>query len=286
MPTELRQVLTADGMSLDGAFTRSDAPELSNLPVDAFLLVHGTGSNFYAAGVLESFARQATETGHAVLRVNTRGHDGVSSISGTRGSVPGGAAYETISDCRHDLHAWLDDLVSLGYFRIGLVGHSMGAVKSILTMATQPHSAVRCLVGLSPPRFHHAQLMADSRSEAFRADYAYAVQRVDEGRPEELMAVQQPLPMLLTAAGFLAKYGPHDDYDVISHLPQVSLPTLIVVGSGSVEHSPAFVNLPGAVLGIAETNECLSLEIVEGANTGYSGHLDVPFERVQRWLSR
>lgn len=285
MPTELRRVITADGVFLDGALTTPTVAATSNLPVDAFLLVHGTGSNFYAAGVLETFSQQATEAGHAVIRINTRGHDGVSSISTSQGSVAGGAAYETIADCRFDLHAWLDDLVSLGYSRIALVGHSMGAVKSILTTATQPHSAVRYLVGLSPPRFNHSLLMADSRTDAFRADYARACNLVDEGRSEDLMHVQQPLPMLLTATGFLAKYGPHDDYDVVTHLPKISRPTLIVVGSDSVKNSPAFADLPQAIDDVAKTNERLSVEIIEGANTGYSSHLDIPFACVERWLT-
>jgi pimeloyl-ACP methyl ester carboxylesterase len=285
MPTELRRVISADGVFLDGALETPAIAATSNLPVDAFLLVHGTGSNFYDAGVLESFEQQASATDHAVLRINTRGHDGVSSIPATQGSVPGGAAYETIDDCRFDLHAWLDDLVSLGYSRIVLVGHSMGAVKSILTMATQPHSAVRYLVGISPPRFHHARLMADSRTDAFRADYARACRLVDEGCAEELMCVQQPLPMLLTANGFLAKYGPHDDFDVVTHLPNISRPTLIVVGSDSVKNSPAFADLPQAIDDVAKTNERLSVKIVEGANTGYSSHLDIPFACVERWLT-
>ena len=59
MPLELIRVTTNDELYLDGALLLPESEVSSSLPVDAFLLIHGTGSNFYAPGVLETFARQA-----------------------------------------------------------------------------------------------------------------------------------------------------------------------------------------------------------------------------------
>ena len=75
MSLELVRVVTNDEIYLDGALLLPDEGVTAELPVDAFLLVHGTGSNFYAPGVLETFARQAAEAGAPALRINTRGHD-------------------------------------------------------------------------------------------------------------------------------------------------------------------------------------------------------------------
>jgi len=80
---ELARVETADGIWLDGLFEPAAA---GTRPGDACLLVHGTGSNFYAPGVLEVFARQARDAGLATLRINTRGHDGLGTLRG-RGEV-------------------------------------------------------------------------------------------------------------------------------------------------------------------------------------------------------
>src|SRR5262245_5486392 len=81
MPSELIHVQTSDGLRLAGAL---HVPKReATLPVDAFLLIHGTGSNFYAPGILETFAGQAVDAGCAVLRINTRGHDGIASIPTT-----------------------------------------------------------------------------------------------------------------------------------------------------------------------------------------------------------
>ena len=87
------------------------------------------------------------------------------------------------------------------------------------------------------------------------------------------MLVQQPLPLWLTAAGFLAKYGTHDDYDFVPLLPRLTCPTLLIVGTASVESSPAFASVLDAVRQIQALQPSLELRLVPGANTGYSGYL-------------
>src|SRR5262245_32786078 len=166
---EMVRVETADGVILDGALWRPR--RAGELPVDAFLLVHGTGSNFYAPGVLETFAGQALAGGIAILRINTRGHDGFCSNPARTGSVNGGAAYERISDCVLDVGAWVNWLAGHGFARIVLVGHSMGSVKAIYAQAYAPHSAVRAIVGISPPRFSHERLLSGPRGETFAAEF-------------------------------------------------------------------------------------------------------------------
>ena len=195
---ELVRVETADGVVLDGALWRPQ--RAGKLPVDAFLLVHGTGSNFYAPGVLETYAGQALAGGIAVLRINTRGHDGLCSNPARSGSVKGGAAYERISDCVQDVGAWVDWLVGHGFARIVLVGHSMGSVKAIYAQAYAPHSAVRAIVGISPPRFSHERLLSGPCGETFAAEFARASDLVSDGQGETLLAVTQPLRFMATAA--------------------------------------------------------------------------------------
>ena len=98
------------------------------------------------------------------------------------------------------------------------------------------------------------------------------------------MLVQQPLPLWLTAAGFLAKYGPHDDYDFVPLLPRLTCPTLLIVGTASVASSPAFESVPAAVQELQPSTPHLNLQLVPGANTGYSGHLDVPAQLALEWF--
>lgn len=283
--TELCRVITGDGIPLEGLLFPADPAE-KEFPVSALVVVHGTGSHFYAGGMLERFSHQARAAGLTVLRVNTRGHDLVTRISGRQGPFWGGAAYETISDCRHDLAAWIAFLTARGHARIGLVGHSMGAVKSIYAQAHDRHSAVGCVVGLSPPRFCHERFLTHPACDPFREDLQKAQTLVAQGQGQQLMSVRQPLPLLLTAEGFLAKYGPHDEYDFLKHLPNLNCPGLILVGSESVRTSPAFASHPDDLRQFqrAHPNQPLTFELIEGADTGYSTCPDKPFPHFEAWL--
>ena len=284
MNVELIRTKTADGVLLDGSLQRADGPTASSKST-AWLLVHGTGSNFYSSGVLQVFAEQLVRGGHSVARINTRGHDIISSLSGGRTPLSGGAAFESISDCVHDLRAWVDELIRRDFSRVVLVGHSMGGVKAIFSQAHDPHPNVVAVIGVSPPRFCHAEWQSSPQAAPFRDHFRHATELVESGRGDELMLVQQPLPLWLTAAGFLAKYGPHDEYDFIPLLSRLSCPTLLIVGTASVESSPAFESAPEAVRQFQASQSHLHLELVSGANTGYIGHLDTPPRLASEWFA-
>jgi len=284
---ELVRVKTQDGLWLNGALGTPDPiavnPHVA-LGVDACILVHGTGSNFYAPGVLETFADQALAAGLVVLRVNTRGHDGISSIPGSPKSIQGGATYEHVADCRLDLAVWIGFLELRGCSRIALCGHSMGGVKSAYAMAHDAHAAVKRLVLISSPRFHHQTYLDHPSGAPFRADLQTALAAVRDGRPEQLIAVTQPLSFLATAAGFLDKYGPADNYDWYKLLPAVPCPVLYVLGEKSPRQSLGFVNAIEALTQLASQCQHVTLSLVSQANTIYSGLEQVPFERVREWL--
>ena len=284
MNVELIRAKTADGVLLDGSLQRPEGVD-STSQNTAWLLVHGTGSNFYSSGVLHAFAEQLVRIGHSVARINTRGHDIISALPSGRLPLSGGAAFESIADCVHDLRAWVDELVRRDYQRVVLVGHSMGGVKAIYSQAHDPHPNVVAVVGVSLPRLCHAEWQTSPKAAAFRDHFHQATDLVESGRGGELMLVQQPLPLWLTAAGFLAKYGPRDKYDFVPLLPLLNCPTLLIVGTASVESSPAFGSVPDAVRQLQTSHRHLHLELVPGANTGYSGHLDAPARLASEWFA-
>lgn len=284
MSLELIRTKTADGVILDGSLQRPDGSATSSKNT-VWLLVHGTGSNFYSSGVLQVFAEQLVRGGQSVARINTRGHDIISALPGVRPPRFGGAAFESIADCVHDLRTWVDELVRRDFSRVVLVGHSMGGVKAIFSQAHDPHPNVAAVIGVSPPRFCHAEWQSSPKAQAFRDHFRRATELFESGRGDELMLVQQPLPLWLTAAGFLAKYGPHDDYDFVSLLPRLTCPALLIVGTESVATSPAFESTPAAVRQLQSTVPQLHLQLIDGANTGYSGHLDAPGRLALDWFA-
>ncbi|MBQ18279.1 MAG: hypothetical protein CMJ65_14275 [Planctomycetaceae bacterium] len=275
MMVELVRAITADGITLDGAFHAPRNLAANRLPVDLALLVHGTGSNFYAPGILESVAAALLAAETPVLRINTRGHDG---LVGRRG----GAALEDIDACRSDLAAWVDWALARKLDRIVLIGHSMGGVKSIYAAAAG--LAPTAIVAISPPRFCHRMYQEDPRAEAFREDYLRAGTLVEQGRGKDLILVRQPLPLWIQAEGFLDKYGPADRFDLVSHLPTVGCPVLVLVGSHTVENSPAFNNLPDDLAALELPSEQLTIQVIPGADMDYSNDPLEPCRRAADWL--
>ena len=280
---ELVRVETADGLFLDGILLHPT--QTGKLPVDLFLLIHGTGSNFYSPGVLETFAEQAIAEGTAVLRINTRGHDGICSLPGRQGSVRGGATYEKISDCPADLNAWLDWSKGNGFEQIVLVGHSMGGVKAVYSQACANHPSVGAIIGISPPRFCHRKLAEGPRGERFRAEFSRANELAASGAHEALVAVLQPLPFLATAGGYIEKYGPEDRYDYVPLLGRIACPMFFLLGGESLTHSAAFAGLNMTLAKAATTNTKITCEVVAQANINYTRCADIPYQRAAAWLA-
>jgi len=280
---ELARVETADGIWLDGLF--EPASTSGTLPCDACLLVSGTGGNFYSPGVLEVFARLARAAGLATLRINTRGHDGLCTLRGREGSRPGGAAYEIIGEAPFDLTAWLDWLVARGCQNIVLVGHSLGAVKSLLVQAQAPHAAVRWVLAISPPRFHHATWQQHPQGELFRQDYREASERVARGEGQSFFAARQPVPYVTTAAGYLEKYGPADRYDFVPWLPRILCPVLLLLGEQSERDSPAFAETVELLQHDARLAGRMTVRRVPRADIGYRHDPEAPWREFRDWVA-
>ena len=155
MIVELVQTKTKDGVRLDGALHPPLNSPTHTSPSDVLLCVHGTGGAFYTSAVFEMISQHFSRKGMSVLRVNTRGHDSISTAATREGGRRQGAAYERVNDCRKDLTAWCHFLSHKGFTRIHLLGHSLGAVKSIYCAATEVIPQLSSVLALSPPRLSH-----------------------------------------------------------------------------------------------------------------------------------
>jgi len=263
MLVDLVHVTTRDGVRLDGVY---QAPtRTTSTDVDGVLLVHGTGSNFYGSTLFDSLAECLLTLGVGVLRVNTRGHDLVSTASTPRGGRRFGAAYEIVDDCRHDLAAWIDLLQQRCGSRIGLIGHSLGAVKCLYAMAAEPDPRVVRLVAVSPPRLSHSWFLASDRAAEFRNAYDQAQALVGAGEPEALMEVRIPLPFVVTAAGYVEKYGSDERYNYLKWIDKIACPTLVTFGAIEARDNMAFRDAAAALAG------AVGVVMIDGADHFYTG---------------
>jgi pimeloyl-ACP methyl ester carboxylesterase len=285
MNVDLVHVHTRDGLRLDGFLRKPAASTPSRFGTDVAICFHGVTGNFYQAGVFDEATDRLVEGGCAVLRVNNRGHDPISMPAyNSAGLEPLGAAYETVDDCRHDWDAWIGFAVEQGFQRIGLWGHSLGAVKSIYYMAQEHDPRVHCVVAASPPRFSY-QLFSQAPEEGreFLRICQLAQQHVDAGEPETLLQTAHPVPLLVAARVFLDKYGPEARYDILRHIPNLRVPTLLFIGTNE---SPAlsFAGSPPEMRRLAGEIENFRFESIPGADHFYTNQRDYVWDLVSGWL--
>jgi pimeloyl-ACP methyl ester carboxylesterase len=279
---DLVRITTRDGCQLDGMLLRSTAER--KIDLDAVCLIHGTGGNFYSSGLFEVFAEGFLKLGCSVLRVNTRGHDGISTTVSDRGGLRLGAAFETVDDCRHDLAAWLDWIrANLGP-RAALLGHSLGAVKCLYATAHEPQLAPQCIIAVSPPRLSYFWFCVGPLAGEFLATYQQAEALVSAGQLDALMEVKVPLPFAIAAASYIEKYGPDERYNYLKFLASVPCPTLVLLGEVEVAKNMAFQRAPAEVARLAEKFPHISLESIAEADHFYSGVRNEAWQVIGRWL--
>jgi pimeloyl-ACP methyl ester carboxylesterase len=286
MTLELVRTTTPDGLRLDGRWT-IPSPRPRAVGIDALVLLHGVGGSFYGGQMFEALTPCLLELGIAVLRVNTRGHGSVSVIPGNGGSRLQGAAFETVAECVHDVGAWTAWLLARGYERIGLLGHSLGAIKGLYAAAHGLPPEVRGLIAVSPPRLSYGAFVEGPQSSLFLDSISTAQQHVADGNPQALFTARFPFPLLISAASYVDKYGPDERYNFLQFLDRVALPTLFVYGERELDpRSPAFAGLPELIGRRCSPSRPPLVLVVPGADHFYVGAYEQLGGVIRSWLEQ
>ncbi|HEV3339331.1 MAG TPA: hypothetical protein VG125_03210, partial [Pirellulales bacterium] len=217
-------------------------------------------------------------------------HDAVSTAATPSGPRMLGAAFENVDECRHDIEAWLGWLVQQGHPRVAIAGHSLGAVKAIystaLPLALESSSAAKCLIAMSPPRLAHSQFAVSPEAGPFLAEYSEAERLVAEGRGDTIMSVKFPIPYLVSAAGYVDKYGPSERYNILKHIADVACPTLVTFGTIELRRGPAFQGLPEELNDLAAHKNDLKVAVIAGADHFYTATRSELAGQIESWLKR
>ena len=280
MLVELVSLLNDDGLRLDGAFYPLTADAERAGPVDAVLLIHGSRGNFYD-GATKSMAEDLSAQGYACLALNTNAHD-------TAWFNPGGRefkgnAFEILADTCIDLRAGIDHLTERGYQSIGLLGHSMGAVRVAYYAATQDDGRVTAVVPVSPVRLSYSYFMESEDAAEFAANVEYAHRLIARGEPEGLFRVGHPIPQLFSATSFLDKHGPEEKYNLINHAHGVRVPMLTL--NGSLETHSRLRDMAQDLAAAAVNSQKAETLMVEGGEHSLVNRTTEASDAVQQWLA-
>lgn len=200
------------------------------------------------------------------------------------GGILQGAAYEVVERCRHDVAAWMDWLRHSAGERIGLIGHSLGAVKSLFAVAQEPPLNPRCLIAISPPRLSYSWFAQSEQAQEFLSLYQQAQTLVDAGEGGQLMSVSFPLPMVITAEGYIDKYGPEERYNYFSFLDGCQSPTMITLGDLEVANNVAFQNAPKELKALERKYPQLTVKTIANADHFYTEARQDLSDCMETWL--
>ena len=273
-------ITSADGMTLDGIFCEPAAGVNPQGPVDAMLLIHGSGGSFYRVAT-KAMAEDLRNRGYACLAINTKGHDTVWSPQGSGEYY--GNALEILDNSRHDLRAGIDYLWEKGYRRIGLLGHSMGAVKVGYYAATEDDDRITTVIPISPVRLSYSYYMESEDAEEFRSIIERADQMEAEDRALELMEVRFPIAQMFSAASYLDKHGPAERYNLVALAPRITVPMLVM--GGELETHTRLRDCPQDMITAAVNSPRAEYHIVPGGNHSLLNSMDQASARVLEWLA-
>lgn len=286
MLVDLVRTTCRDGVRLDGAII--PAADHAHRPrgVDGVICLHGVGSNFYSSGLFEKIGPAVAQLGIPVLLANTRGHDWyfVQWIGGNVQQF--GAAYEVVDECREDVRTWLEFLKRRGWTRVVLMGHSLGAIKSIHALASEPDIEAAGLIALSAPRLSYAHFMAAPDASAdFLGSIRTAEKLVAEGRGNELFWARAPFTVQISAASYLDKYGPKERYNVYKLLDRLRCPALFTYGGKEIDGGGVpFAGIVEVVKGAQPPGGPIDVEIVPEGDHLYTGVQSELIQRIETWL--
>ena len=271
--TQLCTFKTADNERLHGLlFTPPE--DRSDL---ALLFVHGVAMNFYLPP-LAVFGQELAKRRYHSLVINTRGHDWISRAGNL--TKFGGSAYEAVEDCIADLDAALEWLWRHHYRRFVLIGHSLGAIKSIIYQSTRQRRDVMGIVSCSPPKQFYSERVA--RQPGFHDILAHAESLVAAGRGEEILSVSLgSLASLFSARALLNKFNKDNRNDLRPHAKRLGCPVLVIVGSAEPklfhEYAQEIVEAAGPTG---------TYKLIPGANHFYNRHTPEIVDLIYQWLEQ
>jgi alpha/beta superfamily hydrolase len=99
-----------------------------------------------------------------------------------------------------------------------------------------------------------------------------------------LIEVRLPLPIVITAAGYVEKYGPDERYNYLPLLRGFPCPVLVTLGEREVENNMAFRGAPEALAELRSKRGQPDALTVPGADHFYTGVREELLARVEAWL--
>jgi len=278
MLIDLVDTTTSDGVKLHGMLLEPEERR-DDFMVDAVLMVHGSGGNFYASPS-NLLTVRLRDMGITAALFNTRGHDTISDRSGDHRI---GNAYELLSETHLDIKAAVDFLVQRGCRHICIWGKSLGAVRAVIAQAKNQDPNVAGVISLGPLRFSHKYFSESEMGEEHLKNYEEAKALVAAGKPDQIMLVNFPNPNAYFSARVYLDRHCSEQYDITKgHTDKITCPLLIL--TGTEERHPRMLNVGRDMYELTKDHPNVTWKHFEGGSHSLSNMEEAMFETILQWL--
>lgn len=289
---DLVEVITKDGLPLTGIMAKP-----KNNCDTVLFWVHGLTSNFYSnQKLLNSIAKQVLSEDIAFASFNNRGHDMVSGFkravrvgeSNEYNYVNIGAGYEVFEECVLDLEAVINYLISLGYKKIFLAGHSSGANKASYFQGKLNNNHVNGVILLSPM----SDRLISAGTEKTNISLNLALDLISKNQEQQLRDDLGFFPM--TPKRFLSLNQPQsaeDQFgygDIPTHMPefsQIKTPLLVVFAEDD-EYKDRPVQQIKEIFDKTTTSLRYTSEIIFGSNHSFDSKNEELIGIITRFIKQ
>lgn len=266
---------TEDGLVLEGVVIR---PTTASARPVAVVWVHGLTGRFYAKSSMLT-GRDLAAEGYTFVSGNNRGHDFGARIPRKEGEpVLAGGGWERFDESPHDVDAWITFATSLGFERVVVIGHSLGALKVAHYQASRQDPRMAGLVAAS------AALPAARPNPEL---IALAEKMEAEGRGQDLLpwgssragaGTHSAATFLNRVRTGLDQFGLDDPDPAIG---KVRCPVLAFFGTVQDTGTAADLEM---IRRNAKSAERVDTAIVEGADHVYTGRESAVARLILDWL--
>ena len=176
-------------------------------------------------------------------------------------------------------------LIVAGVFLALALVVALGAIKIVHAAATDLRPEVRGVLAMSAPRLASSAFRNGAESGPYLESLLRAMELVKKGEPESLMQSTFPYPLLITASGYLDKYGPGDRYNIVDQVRKLRCPALFTYGQLELESgATAFAGIDHAILSAKGPEQSAAVAVIPNADHNYSGQSSPLAGQITTWI--
>ena len=290
MEGKIVKTTTLDGLILQGFIS---VPENNFERKACVIHVHGSYGNFYKNFFLDNISSRLSKNGIGFFSIGTRGRDYYSDFKIKKedgyDSKRIGSINEIFQECRLDIDAWIKYAKELGFNKIILQGHSLGAMK-VVYFSNNSDFKLSGIILISPPDIFGFQ---ESNAGYRLHDNLRKAKELKE-KDGLLLMPKETYFDIVSAQTYISLFDTPKDTGMFTYsdvnlmrragMSKIDCPLLAIFAT---EHEAIINPIDYCINSIRESisnNADFSYIVIDGANHGYHNKEDRLASVISDWL--